>query len=116
MAKYKDIYGNSLKMMQKLGKEIPGTMSAFTQLHKISGQTGALNRKEKELISLGIAIVTRCEPCISFHTHDAMKAGATREEIVEIIGIAICMGGGPALMYGLYALEAVDEYEKEGID
>ena len=69
-----------------------------------------MSSKTKELISLGIAITVRCEGCISYHVHDALKAGATAEEIVETIGVAILMGGGPAMVYGCEALEALEQF------
>ena len=85
-------------------------MKAFASLHKASIADGALSSKTKELISLGIAITVRCEGCISYHVHDALKAGATAEEIVETIGVAILMGGGPAMVYGCEALEALEQF------
>lgn len=87
-------------------------MSAFTQLSQKATADGALNKKTKELIALGIGIHARCEGCISFHVHDALKAGATRNEILETIGVAIEMGGGPSAMYGCEALEALDQFEE----
>tara|TARA_R110002051_G_scaffold104456_3_gene177126 strand:+ start:650 stop:865 length:216 start_codon:yes stop_codon:yes gene_type:complete len=64
---------------------------------------GVLTSKTKELISLGIAITVRCDGCIAFHVHDALKSKATSEEILETIGMAVMMGGGPVLMYGCEA-------------
>jgi len=104
------------QLMGKLGKEIPETMAGFAALHKASSTSGALDYKTKELISLAIAITVRCNGCIAFHIHDAMKAGATRKEIVETIGVAILMGGGPSVVYGTEALEALEQFEKKGLD
>ncbi len=98
------------ELVGQLGKEIPGTMAAFGQLHKAAAAQGALSPKEKELIALGIAIALRCDGCIAYHVHDAIKAGATREEMVETIGVAILMGGGPSLMYGAETLEAIEQF------
>ena len=101
--------------MGKLGKEIPNTMGSFVKLHQEAAKPGALDTKTKELISLAIAITVRCNGCIAFHINDAIKAGATRQEIVEAIGVAILMGGGPSVVYGTEALEALDQFEKEGV-
>jgi AhpD family alkylhydroperoxidase len=70
---------------------------------------GALGLKVKEHIAVGIAVAQRCAPCIAFHVEALMKAGATREELVETLGMAIQMGGGPALMYAASALACWDE-------
>lgn len=62
-----------------------------------------------------VAICVRCDGCIAFHVPDAIKAGATYEEIVERISVAILMGGGPSVVYGSQALEALKEFEGEGM-
>lgn len=100
-------------LMKRLSKELAGPMSGFAQLHSQSLADGALNRKVKELIALGIAIAARCDACIAYHVHDAMRAGATRPEIIETIGVAMMMGGGPATMYGCEAFEALEQFETE---
>lgn len=61
---------------------------------------------------MAIGITVRCDGCVSFHVHDALKAGgATRNEIVETIGAAILVGDGPSMVYGTEALEALDQFE-----
>ena len=100
-------------LMQKYAKESPDTMQGFMQIHKASGQDSALTGKIKELIALGIAICVRCDGCIAFHVHDAIEKGANRDEIVETIGVAILMGGGPSVVYGSQALRALEEFKNE---
>ena len=65
----------------------------------------------KELIALAISIAIRCEDCIAYHVHDALHAGATHQEVLETIGVAVMMGGGPASMYGCRAYEALQQFE-----
>jgi AhpD family alkylhydroperoxidase len=101
------------QLMKRLSKELPGPVSGFAQLRRKSLADGALGRKSKELITLGIAIAARCDACIAHHVHDALRAGATRQEIVETIGVAMMMGGGPATMYGCHAFEALEQFETE---
>lgn len=101
------------QMMGKLGQEIPETMGAFGKLHKASAGDGAMDTKTKELIALAIAVVVRCDGCIAFHVHDALQAGASQGEIVETLGVAILMGGGPAVMYAADALDAVEQFESK---
>ncbi len=91
-------------LMGKMGKEIPETMGAFMNLH-------ALSAKVKELIALAIGISVRCNGCISIHVNDALKSGASHEEIMETIGVAVMMGGGPSVVYGTEAMEALNQYE-----
>lgn len=102
-------------LMTDLGKEIPGPMAGFGQLHKASMTDGALSAKFKELMALAIAITVRCDGCIAYHVHDALQAGATRPEIAEAISVAILMGGGPSAIYGSEALMALEQFEAAGM-
>jgi len=100
------------KLAAKLSTEIPGPMSGCGKLHKEAVSEGSLSAKMKELIALAIAISIRCEGCISFHICDAIKAGASRKEIMETIGVAIFMGGEPSVIYGAEALDALEQFEQ----
>jgi AhpD family alkylhydroperoxidase len=87
----------------------PETGSGFTNLHRATMHEGALTVREKELIALAIGIATRCVDCIGFHVQGSIKAGASREDVADTISVAVMMGGGPAYMYGVKALEAFDQ-------
>lgn len=102
--------------LKDLRPTITETHKAFGDLARAATKPGALETKHKELIAVGIAISERCAECIGFHVQSAILAGATREEISETVGMAIYMGGGPALMYGAKALAAYDHFTapKEG--
>jgi AhpD family alkylhydroperoxidase len=111
MAKYYPGRNTRLReMMERLGKELPRPMAAFNHLNQVTSAEGALSSKMKELIALAIGITVRCDGCIAFHVHDALEAGATRQEILETIGVAIVMGGGPSMVYGTEALEALNQF------
>lgn len=98
-------------LIAKLRKQAPGAMAGFAQLHEGAMKEAALTTKQKELIALGIGVATRCDGCIAFHTHEALANGATHDEIVEAIGVAVMMGGGPGLMYSAHAIEALEQFE-----
>jgi AhpD family alkylhydroperoxidase len=106
-------YEKLKRLSAQLISEIPEVMAGFGELHSSAVAKGALDTKSKELIALGIAIAVHCDGCIAFHVHDALNAGATRQETLEAIGVAILMGGGPSMVYGCEALEALNEFEKE---
>lgn len=110
---YPEYFRQLQKSQKKLIKEIAGPMTGYGLLHKESVAEGVLDTKTKELIALGIGITVRCDGCVSYHVHDALRAGATRKEILETVSVAIMMGGGPAMVYGCEALEALDQFEKE---
>jgi len=102
------------QMTARLARDLRGPMSAFAQLNGAATAPGALDAKTKQLIALGIGISTHCEGCIAYHLRDAMRAGATREEILETLGVAIMMGGGPAVVYACEALEAMEQFASPG--
>lgn len=87
----------------------PEVAAAFSGLAKAATQPAAIDAKTKELIALAIGIAGRCDGCIGFHTEAAIRHGASRDEIVETIGVATYMGGGPSYVYGAQALQAFDQ-------
>ena len=101
--------------MGKLGSAVPEVMQGFGALHEASLKSGALDRKTKELIALGIAITVRCDGCITYHVHDALQAGASKAEVLETVSVAILMGGGPSVVYGIEAMQAVEQYQAQDI-
>lgn len=92
-----------------LSKEHPKVADGFTVLSKGAGAENILSKKDKELISLAISIAIRCEGCIACHVKGALSAGASKEEIVETIGVTIAMGGGPSIVFGEKAYQALNE-------
>ncbi|MDE9450722.1 carboxymuconolactone decarboxylase family protein [Aliiroseovarius sp. Z3] len=87
----------------------PEAAKGFTGMHRAAMGNGALSTKDKELQCIAIGIAKQCNDCIGFHVRAAIKAGASREEVVETVSVAIMMGGGPGYMYGARALEAFDQ-------
>ena len=91
----------------------PEVMNSFSGLARAALESKALDTKTKELIALGIAVAIRCEGCIGFHAEAAVKQGATREEIMETMGMAVYMGAGPSVMYAAQAIEAYDQFKEK---
>lgn len=94
----------------ELRKLVPETMSGFAALTRAAQATGALDKKVKELLALAIAVATHCEGCIAYHARGALRAGASRQEVAEALGVAIQMGGGPNANYAADALRAFDQF------
>ncbi|MGE4481210.1 carboxymuconolactone decarboxylase family protein [Acidocella sp.] len=95
--------------VKNLRQGAPETMQGFSALAKGALGGTALDKKTKELIALAIGVAVRCQPCIAYHSESAAKSGATREEVLETMGMAIYMGAGPSVMYAAHALEAFDQ-------
>ena len=106
----KEILAEFQANMPKMQRAIPQVTDDFTKkLMPDVLKDGALTTKQKELIALGIAICSTCDYCIAIHVKKSFEAGATKEEIAETCGVAILMGGGPALTYSTFVFQAIEE-------
>jgi len=85
-------------------------MKEFSGIAQAATAAKALDGKTKELMALGIAIAVRGDDCIGFHVKAAWEKGASREEVAEVLGMAIYMGAGPSVMYASHALEAFGQF------
>jgi len=110
MKNYIEMYQHLEDRIAQLGGEIPLPMGGFARLHKKAMDDGELSRKVKELMALSISIVVGCEGCIAYHIHDAIDAGANRQELLETIAVGVLMGGGPGSIYAAHALDAVEQF------
>jgi AhpD family alkylhydroperoxidase len=92
----------------ELMKLSPDTVKGYQTLSAANSATSKLGEKTRQLISLAVAITTKCDGCIVHHTDAALKAGATKEEIAEALGVAVGMNAGAALVYSTRVLDAVE--------
>lgn len=106
---WNDKLNSTRDQLRGLNKAIPETTRAFGALGKAVKEGGVLEFKTKEFVALGIAIATRCEACIVLHVETLIRAGASRDEIGDVLAMTIQMGGGPSMMYAAKALECYDE-------
>jgi len=100
--------------MAALNQAIPETLKAFGEIGKSVYKDGALSAKTKEMMAVASAIAARCEGCIVWHVRGAVRHGMTKPELEELIGVAVHMGGGPSLTYGIKALESFDQLTAQG--
>src|SRR5208283_5604307 len=82
--------------------------SGFLEMERAAYADGALPKKQKELIAVGISVVKDCESCMQWHIEQAAAAGASFEEVFEAVEVAIEMGGGRATVSARFALEVMD--------
>lgn len=94
----------------KLGEAAPEVMKNFAGFAGTVLKDGAISLKVKELIGVALAVQAHCKMCIFAHVKNAIQAGVTREELVEALGVAVLMGGGPASAYSAIALEVFDQF------
>ncbi len=87
----------------------PGNVEAWRNFSSTVFKPGAIDEKTKQLIAVAVAHVTQCPYCIKSHTAQAMRKGASKEEIMEAIWVAVEMRAGAAYAH---ATLAMDEMEK----
>jgi AhpD family alkylhydroperoxidase len=109
----KEFFEDWPAQMRELNWQTPKIAKAFSELFHGLMEEGALSVREKELIALAIAMAVRCIPCINVHTEKAIRAGASREEVLEAAGVAVLMQGGPAYTYLPHVLDALDVLPRE---
>jgi AhpD family alkylhydroperoxidase len=97
--------------LRDLRQAMPEVMKAFAAVSQAALAPKALDAKTKELIALAIAVALRCDDCIAFHVKAALQHGASRDEVLEALGMAIYMGAGPSVMYASHALDAFEQFD-----
>lgn len=103
--KYHQQFGARVGELMKLS---PDTVKGYQTLSAANSANSKLGEKTRQLISLAVAITTKCDGCIVHHTEAALKAGASREEIAEALGVAVGMNAGAALVYSTRVLDAIE--------
>lgn len=106
----KQVLDDLSPLHRSLRRAIPEVYRGFGELHRASFAEGELDVRTKELIALAIGVVEGCDGCIASHAQAAVRAGATRQQAAEAIGVTFLMKGGPATIYGPRAYEAFCEF------
>lgn len=104
-----------LKLLQE-GREtiqetLPGVMEGSRSFSQSVIALELIPLKMKELIAVAVAVGIRCQPCIVHHVKEALDQGATAAEILEACSVAITMGGGPAIAYTSYVVQALKDFK-----
>jgi AhpD family alkylhydroperoxidase len=106
---YRNELGTRIGEIAKLS---PDTIKGYQTLSGAGAKTNHLDAKTRELIALAVSVTTRCDGCITVHTAEALKHGASREEIAEALGVAVALNAGAALVYSARVMDATEAYSK----
>ena len=99
--------------LRELRKDILEPLAGFSQLTREAMKEGLLDKKTKEFIAMAIGVAARCDGCLGFHAEALVKLGATRQELAEVLAVAVQMGGGPSLMTAADAMTAFLQFEAQ---
>jgi AhpD family alkylhydroperoxidase len=113
MEHYHEVLSDLREPSRGLRHAIPQTWSGFLALHDAAMADGVVPARLKEGVALALSVVKRCDGCIAYHAKAAARAGATQEEIAELLGVALLMDGGTAQVYGPRAWAAFSEFATE---
>ncbi len=86
---------------------------SFIDMEQKTYRDGALSKKQKELIAIGISVVIDCESCMEWHIKQALNDRATNDEIIEAIEVGIEMSGGPGTASARFAMNVLDYYKSD---
>ncbi len=111
-----DSMHETARALIELNQELPEFMSHFSALANAAIQDGVLSAKTKALLTLSFAIQAKSIECISYHVKNALRHEVSRDELLELLTIAVYMGGGPALMVAEDALNLYDQMSVEQAD
>lgn len=102
---YRDQMSTAVKEIYAANPEI---VKAYAGLSHANAKSTRIDEKTRELIALAVAVTLRCDGCINAHTDAAIKAGASKEEIVDALGVAIMVNAGATMVYSARTVDAYD--------
>lgn len=113
MKNYANYYHHIISLYKDFKKEIPRSFPLINKLNTVTSQSGSLSTKNKALMALSIAITNQNEENLAINLHDAMKAGATREELIETMEFCSALGGRSVLLFACSAYAAMVQLEED---
>lgn len=100
------------EIAEKRAALAPEITEAFRNFSKLVFKEGALPEKTKQLIAVAVAHVTQCPYCIHGHTAQAMRKGASKQEIMEAIWVAAEMRAGGSYAHSALAIDEMETKEQ----
>jgi AhpD family alkylhydroperoxidase len=94
----------NLGKLKALDANAPEAMKAFWAFDKAAMAAGSISIKNKELMALAVAFTTQCPYCIEIHAKRAREAGATEQELAEVVAVAAALRAGAAITHGSHAM------------
>ncbi len=102
-------YGDQVKAaIREMSAANPDLIKAYIGLNSANAKSTRMDAKTRELIALAVAVTLRCDGCINAHTDAAIKAGASKEEVVDALGVAVMVNAGAAMVYSARTIDAFD--------
>lgn len=87
----------------------PKEMEAWRHFSRTIFEAGALPEMTKQIIAVAVAHDTQCPYCIKSHTKQALKKGASKQQLMEAIWIATEMRAGSVTAHAAIAIDTMDK-------
>jgi AhpD family alkylhydroperoxidase len=110
MPRYHEMLEQLRSPTRQLRTAIPDVWSAFQTVHRAAMADGVVPVRLKEASALAMSVVKRCDGCIAYHAKAAARAGASADEVAEMLGVALLLDGGTASVFAPRAWEAFMEF------
>ncbi len=107
MIDWNEYHAQITRTIAEIGRTSPDIVRGYRMISDAGKATNLLDPKIRELIALAVAVTVQCDGCIVVHTDAALKNGATEQEIIEALGVAITVKAGSALIYSTRVLDAL---------
>ncbi len=92
----------NLSKLKEIEQHAKSAMQAFSAFDSAALADGAIPKKYKEMIALGVALTTQCPYCLSIHRKNAIAAGVTEDELAEVVFVAAALRAGAAVTHGTH--------------
>ncbi|TDL91754.1 carboxymuconolactone decarboxylase family protein [Vibrio vulnificus] len=102
---FKEVYDVVPGWVQKMHDYSPNALDHYTNLRSNIMEEGALTKKEKDILLVGMNAARLYERSMVYHTKGAMGGGATLPELVEYLIVPYLYNGTEALKTGIKSLE-----------
>ena len=83
----------------------PEAFKGFLAFDEAAFKGGAIPLKYKELMAVAVALTTQCPYCIEIHANRAREAGASTQELSEVVLVAAALRAGGAITHGTHAVK-----------
>ena len=101
-----EAHGSHRRVRRGIARHLQG----LPDLSRAAEKTGQLDAKTRERIALAVSVTTRCDGCITVHSAEAVRLGATKAEIAEALGVAVALNAGAAMVYSARAFDALESH------
>jgi AhpD family alkylhydroperoxidase len=115
MGHYADVIDDLREPTRSLRHLDADVWKGFAEMHRAAVADGVVPARTKELIALAIAVIKECDGCIGYHASAAARLGATENEVAEVLGVTLLMGGGPASVWAPRAFDAYLEFATQQV-